>query len=106
MVEQVVEGLQHQHIGVKIDATLMVEGVHAYVVGGEGPLALADGLAHIVGSPLDIKVLGVPQLYLVVGHHPTPCLHAPFNLGWVRVAAHPAEMYLLRYHSNTVCVYI
>ena len=97
VVEEVVELLQQHHVGVQIDATLRIEGIHADIVGCKSPFAGFKGLLD-VGHGIDIEVMGVPTDDVIVWVSLVPRVHAFPDFLRKGLVAQPAVMYLLWNH--------
>lgn len=94
--QQIVERLKHLHITVQIDATVIVQRIEPYVVGGKGPFLGSASLFH-PRYGMDVEAVHVPKHELVIRELFLPALHAALDQLRVRVAAQPAVMYNLGY---------
>ena len=101
-VQQVIEGLQHLHVTIEVDATIVVECVEADVIGSKGPFLNCAGLLH-PKYRVNVKVALVPKHELVIREFFLPALHTALDQFRVRVAAQPAVMdYLGNRHSSNL----
>lgn len=91
VMQEWVEGLDHFDVGVHVDATLVVEGIEAHIVGDEGEFAGLVGLAD-VGHGVDVEVVLVPLLESVVGTIFFPAFDAADGQLGLLASAEPAVM--------------
>ncbi len=95
--DDVVHRADHLHIGVEVDAAMLVKDPEAGVVAHEGILPLRVGLGR-VGDGVHVEVVFVPFPYLIAGQVSPPRGDAPLRQLRERRAPEPAVMDYLGYH--------
>ena len=102
-VQQRVEAPEHLDVRIEVDAPVVVEGVEADVVGGEGVFLRLESLLH-PGRALQVEAFRVPEHDLVVGQVFFPARETLLDLRRIGVSAQPAEVDLLGNHGIRVAV--
>ena len=97
--DDVVHVLDHLHVGVEIEAAVLIEYPEAGIVAHEGILLRLVCLSGI-GNDVHIEVVLVPLLYLIVGKILPPRRYALLRQLRQRVATEPAVMYYFGYHID------
>lgn len=95
--DDVVHRAYHFHVGVEVDAAMLVQDPEAGVVAHEGILPLRVGLGR-VGDGVHVEVVLVPLPYLIVRQVSPPRGDAPARQLRERRAPEPAVMDYLGYH--------
>lgn len=100
---QFIKPLEHHHIAVQIDTTVMVERIKAQVIRNESIFLISQSFFNVLNA-VKIERGGIPKFYLIIWETLFPSLDTIFYKGWVFITWKPTEMYDFGYHAFVGCV--